>query len=226
MKKVPLTSLLFGLLFTTVFAQQEKHYYVVVGGFARLSNAVRLTDQANKEGFSAQYAFREDRKLYYVYLLDTPDKRKAFAFQKKIVAETEYKTAWVYIGVLGLPTAEPAVVKNEPPPQLPKETVREEKSEPAPVVPAFEEVAEPVEPEVPVAVEVPVLEEPKKPAGTPFYFKLTNGDAENLYPAKFTLSTQDDQRSIRFFLSMRWFICKGRPAAFLRLLPLLRVIAK
>jgi outer membrane protein OmpA-like peptidoglycan-associated protein len=80
-------------------APQE--YYVTIGVFAVQDNAIRYTSAANKKGFSAQYAINPARKLYYVYLLQTDDKKKAYAFDIKLRAESEYKEAWVFIGHLG-----------------------------------------------------------------------------------------------------------------------------
>ena len=47
-------------------AQAEPNYYVVIGVFAKLDNAVRYTDQANQKGFSAQYAIHSRRQWNYV----------------------------------------------------------------------------------------------------------------------------------------------------------------
>jgi outer membrane protein OmpA-like peptidoglycan-associated protein len=80
-------------------ASQE--YYVTIGVFGVQDNAVRFTETANKKGFNAQYAINPARKLYYVYLLQTGDKKKAYAFDIKLRAESEYKEAWVFIGHLG-----------------------------------------------------------------------------------------------------------------------------
>ena len=64
-------------------------YYVTIGVFAVQDNAVRFTKRANKMGFSAQYAINAPRNLYYVYLLQTPERRKSYAFLIKLRAESE-----------------------------------------------------------------------------------------------------------------------------------------
>ncbi len=95
---------------STAWAQNE--YYVTIGVFAVKENAVRYTAKANKAGFNAQYAVNPKQNYYYVYLLQSGDKRSAFAFLIKIRAETEYKDAWVFIGHLGLD--QPAAAEEKP----------------------------------------------------------------------------------------------------------------
>jgi len=101
--KVLLCALTFASLGTSALAQTapDNQHYVTIGVFAVHENAVRFTARANKLGFNAQYAINAPRKLYYVYLLETPDRRKAFSFMIKIRSESEYKDAWLFIGKLG-----------------------------------------------------------------------------------------------------------------------------
>jgi hypothetical protein len=90
---------LFGM--TSLNAQTfQKNYYVVIGVFPKLDDAVKLTDEANLKGFSAQYAVHLTRKEYYVYLLQTSEQKKAKSFLDQIRKETEYKKAWLYKGKL------------------------------------------------------------------------------------------------------------------------------
>jgi SPOR domain len=79
----------------------QKNYYVVIAVFYKLDDAVKLTDEANLRGFSAQYAVHLTKKEYYVYLLQTPEKKKAKSFLNQIRKETEYNKAWLYRGKLG-----------------------------------------------------------------------------------------------------------------------------
>jgi hypothetical protein len=53
------------------------NYYVVIGVFSKLDNAMRLTDKVNLAGFNAQYAINARQNWNYVYLLETTEKRKA-----------------------------------------------------------------------------------------------------------------------------------------------------
>ena len=79
----------------------EKDYFVVIGQFQKLEDAVKLTDEANLKGFSAHYALHHKKNAYYVYLLQTSDQKKAKSFLNQIRKETEYKKAWLYKGKLG-----------------------------------------------------------------------------------------------------------------------------
>lgn len=91
----------------------DAEHYVVIGVFGVHDNAIRYTARANKMGFNAQYAINAPRKLYYVYLLQSSDRRKAFAFMIKVRAESEFKDAWLFIGRLGQEVA--PVTKVDPP---------------------------------------------------------------------------------------------------------------
>jgi len=146
-------------------ATADLEHYVVIGVFAKHDNAIRWTDKANKDGFTAEYAINKSRNLYYVYILRTPDKRAAFRFMLKIRVETEHKEAWVFSGKLGVQKEpEVEVVEEKPPVEEAVETV------------VFEEVVEEQEPVEEVKPE-PVEEKPK---GKPFLFKLTSGGEDVL----------------------------------------------
>lgn len=110
--------------------------------------------------------------MYYVYILATPDKKKAFSMMLKIRVETSYKDAWVFSGKLGVePEPEPVVepVEEEP-------VVEEPVEEPTPI----EE--DPIIEDVPQEEPEPVVEQPvvEKPKGKPFLFKLVSEEEEVL----------------------------------------------
>lgn len=142
-------------------------YYVTIGVFAKLDNALHYTEKANKSNFSAQYAINQPRKLYYVYLLETTDRKKAFAFMIKMRAETEYKDAWLFIGKLG---------------EEQVEVVQPIEEKPVEIVPVVKDT---VATQTVVVEEVPVVEKPVekpvvvKPAGKAFFFKLVNAETGN-----------------------------------------------
>ncbi len=152
---------------TTVYAQsQEREYYVTIGVFAIQENAVRYTTLANKLGFSAQYAINAPRNLHYVYLLQTNDRKKAFAFMIKVRAESEFKDAWLFIGHLG--NDEPAAV---PVPAVVPLVVIEEKA------PVIDSVV------VPPPAPAPIVVAPVKPKrvvkGKLFTFRFLNAENGN-----------------------------------------------
>lgn len=169
--------------------------YVIIGVFRVLDNAVRFTDKANKLSFNAGYIQNPRNKLYYVYLFQSLESKKAFAFMMKVRLDTEFKDAWVYKGSLGAPIVESTqqdtpVVKDEPKTEPVKEPVKEPEQEVQ--QPVKEPVQEPVV-ETP-KVETPVVEQPKeepvkeepvvdkqpslepRPVGKPFFFKLTSNE--------------------------------------------------
>lgn len=160
-------------------AQTEPNYYVVIGVFAKLDNAVRYTNQANQKGFSAQYAINPRKQWNYVYLFQSNDKRKAYAFLIRLRAESEYKDAWVYTGQLG--DGQPTIVEEKPVEEKPVVEVKpvEEKPVEEPVKIDTAKVdttaVKPVE-------EKPIEEKPvvKKPAGKPFIFKLQTAEGESV----------------------------------------------
>ena len=116
-------------LSSDLFGQaSDAEHYVVIGVFAVHDNAIRYTARANKMGFNAQYAINAPRKLYYVYLLQSSDRRKAFAFMIKVRAESEFKDAWLFIGRLGQEVApvtmvDPPVVEVVPVVEVKKDSV-------------------------------------------------------------------------------------------------------
>jgi outer membrane protein OmpA-like peptidoglycan-associated protein len=154
----------------------------VIGAFRVVDNAARFTASANRNGFTAQYAIHAQRKLYYVYLLNTPDKKKAYNFLIKIKVETNYKDAWVYSGKLG--TGE------EPKPEPKPEPKVESKIEPK-IEPVVEPIISPVIKDS-VKIEAPKIDssllkkpkpvEVKKPKGKPFYIRvISKADGKELF---------------------------------------------
>lgn len=149
-------------LSNTVSAQTSaQDYYVTIGVFGVQDNAIRYTARANKMGFSSQYAIHPRQKLYYVYLLQTPDKKKANAFIIKLKAESKFKDAWPFIGHLGDDQANKQAVIGEV-----KQTPIEEKKENIAVEKKEDIVVEKKE-TVPVVIVTPVIkEEPVTPKET------------------------------------------------------------
>lgn len=170
MKRFLLPLLLVFFVFNVSFSQDQspKTYFVVIGVFAKVDNAIRFTKMANDQNFQAAYAINPLRNLYYVHVLETQDRRKSFAMMIKMRAETNHKETWVFIGSLG----EVSPVVKEPDPVITEEVVQPVIEE----VPVIEEKKPEVK-EEPVVIIPPVVETPKpKPPGNPYYFRLVNSD--------------------------------------------------
>lgn len=167
------------------------NHYVVIGVFSKLDNAVRLTDKANQAGFNAQYAINTRQKWNYVYLLQTTDKRKAYAFAIRMRAETQYKDAWVFTGKLGEPQGAIEEVK----PVIEEKPVEKPEEKPPVLIEPVEKdsvVEKPIIEEKPVVVEKPVV----KPAGKPFMFKLETKDTDS--PVVGEIHVQESNNATRY----------------------------
>jgi outer membrane protein OmpA-like peptidoglycan-associated protein len=151
----------------------EEHY-VVIGAFANHNNAIRWTDNANSKNFSAQYAMNQARKLYYVYILRTEDKRKAFSFMMKIRVETDYKDAWVFSGRLGVEAEQEVVTEKAPVVEETPEVLPQEE----PIIEEVESKDDPIE--EPIVEETPEELVVEKPKGKPFLFRLVSEEEEVL----------------------------------------------
>lgn len=186
-------TLLFLLLFAVLKASAqsaEPNYYVVIGVFSKLDNAVRLTDKANLDGFNAQYAINARQNWNYVYLLQTTEKRKAYAFTIRMRAETQHKDAWVFKGQLGQPQGGIVEEPEEKPVEIPEE-------KPLVLIEPIEENS--VVEEKPIIEEKPVVvvkPEVKKPAGKPFFFKFETKDSDS--PVVGEIHVQESNNATRY----------------------------
>jgi outer membrane protein OmpA-like peptidoglycan-associated protein len=76
--------------------------YVVIGAFRIYRNATRFTSHAQKDlRLNAKYELNKVRNLYYVYVLNTPDRDEAITEARRLRSESEFKDTWVYSGNLG-----------------------------------------------------------------------------------------------------------------------------
>jgi outer membrane protein OmpA-like peptidoglycan-associated protein len=172
--KVYLATFSIALISFSSQAQSANSNYVVIGAFRVLSNAEHYMATANKEGFTAQYAIHPARNLYYVYILNTNDRKKAFNLLIKIKVETNHKDAWVYMGKLGAEEVAKVEVKPEPVIEPVKEPVIE-----TPPVKDTVQVAPPKIDSALVKKPEPIV---KKPKGKPFYFKtVSKTDGKELF---------------------------------------------
>lgn len=151
-------------LFTPAVAQNPgDQFYVTIGVFAKQENAVRLASKANYVGFNSQYAINPAKNLYYVYVFQSDDKRKAYAFLIKLKAETSYKDAWIFTGLLG---------SDQPQVQI----------EPV-ISPVKDPIKDPVKTDVPpVKKDSTIIAKgvPKKAKGKFFNFKFINEDGNEV----------------------------------------------
>jgi OmpA family len=75
--------------------------YVVIGAFSIPKNAIEFTENAKKQNYKAEFAINPNRKLFYVYVLHTGDRKMAFDEANKLRAGSPFDDTWVYTGLLG-----------------------------------------------------------------------------------------------------------------------------
>jgi outer membrane protein OmpA-like peptidoglycan-associated protein len=101
------------LVFTLIsFTALSQEYYVVIGAFAKESNAEKFTGYANSKFLDAIYRKKTGSDLHYVVVLKTTSKEEAVARVRLLREETEFKDAWFYFG--HLEHLEPVVVASPP----------------------------------------------------------------------------------------------------------------
>ncbi len=150
-------------------------HYVIIGAFSSLENAERFGSQAVPQGLTVNYARNEARGVYYVYVLDTENRKAAYSFGARIRKDTDYKDAWVFSGSLatleqnveqGTEIVEqPKVTPNKPAVEEEVVETQEEALEEEPVV--AEQVTEQ---QVPQEEKEPAFD----PNKSPYYFKLVS----------------------------------------------------
>jgi outer membrane protein OmpA-like peptidoglycan-associated protein len=75
--------------------------YVVIGAFAVEKNADEFVENAKKANFKAVSEINVTRNLFYVYILQTGNRKAAFDLANKIRTTTPFSDTWVYTGILG-----------------------------------------------------------------------------------------------------------------------------
>ncbi|MEQ1585272.1 MAG: OmpA family protein [Cyclobacteriaceae bacterium] len=100
------------LIFPSLQAQDKPHtdqsLYVVIGAFAIPRNAIEFTENAKKQNYPAVFELNPKRKLFYVYVLHTEDRKAAINESIRLQKQSPYTDTWVYSGLLG---DNPQVVK-------------------------------------------------------------------------------------------------------------------
>lgn len=117
--------LLVAILLTTGLVQaQTKYYYVVIGAFAKESNAKKFSGFARSEFLQATYETHNRSKLLYVYVTKSEAKKAAYDQVRILQKRKEFSDAWVYYGILGNPVAVQIPVAQVEP-QVPDSVVQE-----------------------------------------------------------------------------------------------------
>lgn len=146
--------------------------YVVIGAFKFHRNAVRFTTHAHDDlQLNAKFEMNPNRKLYYVYVLNTPDRSEAIAEARRLRGESEFKDTWVFSGPMGKEVASNgsyAGVDINPVTEKVIERVQNSETlmasaDPSTIAPAPEEKV----------VEKPAPAEDDKVIGKKFYFKIS-----------------------------------------------------
>ncbi len=147
--KVTFILLFLSSLFTYTNAQ-TKQYYVVIGAFAKESNAIKFSGFSRSRFFQSTYELNPARNLFYVYVIKTESKQEAFDQVRILQKEEAFNDSWVFNGALGeqvvvVPDSE--TIKTEP-------TVTDTVAhvEPEPAEPVFIEAAPTAEPVKPKRV--------------------------------------------------------------------------
>jgi len=78
------------------FSVRETNYFVVIGAFAKETNAEKFTGYARNLYLKAYYKFNPERNLYYVHVMETPKKDDARNWTLYLKNETRFKDAWVF----------------------------------------------------------------------------------------------------------------------------------
>ena len=119
--------ILFSLLSGSVFAQAQQ-YYVVIGAFAKESNAKKFSGFARSRFFQATYEINPARNLFYVYVIKTEEKKEAVDQVLILQKEENFRDSWVFRGSLGTLAPENTPVKT--PAKSNPEVIRIEEKEP------------------------------------------------------------------------------------------------
>jgi outer membrane protein OmpA-like peptidoglycan-associated protein len=80
---------------------EKNSNYVVIGAFSIPKNAVEFTENAKKQNYQAHYLINPNRKLFYVFVLHTGDRKIAFDEANKLREGSPFNDTWVYTGLLG-----------------------------------------------------------------------------------------------------------------------------
>lgn len=72
-------------------------YYLVVGVFKSVDNAIKQMSYLKKDGFSPAVLYRSDKDFYYVYTTYSPTRQETIDEWKKIRRQNKYYGSWIYL---------------------------------------------------------------------------------------------------------------------------------
>ena len=72
----------------------EPGHYIVVGAFGVVENAIRLMDKLISEGYSGDFGYSSDKKLFYVYVKGENSPEGARSKRDEMRKTGAYKNAW------------------------------------------------------------------------------------------------------------------------------------
>jgi outer membrane protein OmpA-like peptidoglycan-associated protein len=138
---------------STAYAQTQQ-YYVVIGAFAKESNAKKFSGFARSRFFQATYEINPLRNLFYVYVIRSVTRKEAFDQVRILQKEETFKDSWVFRGTLGNSAVEtiPVTLPKDEPEKVPDSKIITERTDsivtPALDTTTVENLPEEKEPEV------------------------------------------------------------------------------
>jgi len=151
---------------------------VIVGAFAKESNAEKFTGYVRSLRFGAHYELNTSQNYYYVYVLRTDSKEEAIYQARELQQNSEFKDAWLFTGQLEGDKQGAVVVSPQPPLEEIKEPIiTNEAPEGKPVDTALLKVNEIIPT---VSVTAPEPEPEFKVKGKLFKFILLTTDGKPL----------------------------------------------
>ncbi len=133
---------LIAFLSSSILYAQTSHYYVVIGAFAKESNAKKFAGFARSRFFQATYEKKPKSRLYYVYVIKTDTKKDAYTEVRVLQKESTFQDSWVYKGLL-IGSPDNGNIQQQPiEPKIPTQPIDTVVTEPIPVIDTVAEIKE------------------------------------------------------------------------------------